>query len=576
MLEYLERRFALSHKGAEDTVTGSICSALQNLSFMSGVSILFLLIRNLLRGRTTGDDLLLYIAGSLLSCTLIVVTTHFQYTTTYLRTYTESGKRRIMTAEKLRKLPLSFFSKKDLSELTASIMNDAAVLEKSQSHYICPLIGAMLSTLITLICLFVFSVPLAAAAFWPVPLSFLVILSAGSVQVRLSKKNMEAKEECEDSIQEMLEAMTDLKTNNAEYDYTAKLKEKIGNVERRSLITEFGTAAFVVSSALILKLGTASIVLAGSLLLVSGKVDMLTFIFFLIMATRLYDPLETALQNLAAIISTKSNIERMNGILDTQVQTGEERLSNNGTDIVFENVGFSYDNSTDVIRDISFTAKEGEVTALVGPSGSGKTTISRLCCRFWDITKGKITVGGMDISKVDPETLLQLYSIVFQDVTLFNNTIMENIRIGRRDATDEEVIRAAEKAGVDEFALRSSDGYNMMIGENGEKLSGGERQRISIARAFLKDAPILLLDEATASLDVDNETRIQKALSDLVKDRTVLIIAHRMRTISGADRILVLKDGVIAEEGTGEELIEKNGIFARMAGSQTESGKWRL
>ena len=576
MLEYLEHRFALSHKGAKDTVTGSICSALQNLSFMSGVSILFLLIRNLLEGRTVGDDLFLYIAGSVASCTLIVVTTHFQYTTTYLRTYTESGKRRILTAEKLRKLPLSFFSQKDLSELTASIMNDAAVLEKSQSHYICPLIGAMLSTLVTLLCLFAFSVPLAVAALWPVPLSFLIILSAQSVQIRLSKKNLEAKEDCEDSIQEMLEAMTDLKTNNAEYDYTAKLKEKIRNVERRALRTELGTAVFVVSSALILKLGTASIVLTGSLLLISGKVDILTFILFLIISTRLYDPLEAALQNLAAIISTKSNIERMNGILDTPVQTGEERLSNNGTDIVFENVGFSYDDSTDVIRDISFTAKEGEVTALVGPSGSGKTTISRLCCRFWDITKGKITVGGMDISKVDPETLLQLYAIVFQDVTLFNNTIMENIRIGRRGATDEEVIRAAEKAGVDEFALRSRDGYNTMIGENGEKLSGGERQRISIARAFLKDAPILLLDEATASLDVDNETRIQKALSDLVKDRTVLIIAHRMRTISGADRILVLKDGMIAEEGAGEELIEKNGIFARMAGSQSESGKWRL
>ena len=576
MLEYLEHRFALSHKGAKDTVTGSICSALQNLSFMSGVSILFLLIRNLLEGRTVGDDLFLYIAGSVASCTLIVVTTHFQYTTTYLRTYTESGKRRILTAEKLRKLPLSFFSQKDLSELTASIMNDAAVLEKSQSHYICPLIGAMLSTLVTLLCLFAFSVPLAVAALWPVPLSFLIILSAQSVQIRLSKKNLEAKEDCEDSIQEMLEAMTDLKTNNAEYDYTAKLKEKIRNVERRALRTELGTAVFVVSSALILKLGTASIVLTGSLLLISGKVDILTFILFLIISTRLYDPLEAALQNLAAIISTKSNIERMNGILDTPVQTGEERLSNNGTDIVFENVGFSYDDSTDVIRDISFTAKEGEVTALVGPSGSGKTTISRLCCRFWDITKGKITVGGMDISKVDPETLLQLYAIVFQDVTLFNNTIMENIRIGRRGATDEEVIRAAEKAGVDEFALRSRDGYNTMIGENGEKLSGGERQRISIARAFLKDAPILLLDEATASLDVDNETRIQKALSDLVKDRTVLIIAHRMRTISGADRILVLKDGMIAEEGAGEELIEKNGIFARMAGSQAESGKWRL
>jgi len=347
-------------------------------------------------------------------------------------------------------------------------------------------------------------------------------------------------------------------------------------VERRSIINEFGVAAFVVSASLILKLGIATVALVGSVLLLRGTLDVRTFFLFLLVVSRLYDPLQSALQNLAAVISTRINIARMNEILDHPIQQGDSRLTNDGCDIVFDHVGFAYNTGETVLRDVSFTARQGEVTALVGPSGGGKTTVSRLAARFWDLNKGKITVGGMDISKVDPEALLSLYSIVFQDVTLFDNTILENIRIGSKDATDEEVLAAAKLANVDEFAEKLPDKYNTNIGENGCELSGGERQRISIARAFLKNAPIILLDEATASLDVESETLIQTALSRLIRDKTVLVIAHRMRTVAGADKIVVLDGGVVAEQGSPGELLEKDGIYAHMVKFQTESQNWTL
>ena len=373
-----------------------------------------------------------------------------------------------------------------------------------------------------------------------------------------------------------MEAMPDLRANNAEERYLSGLEKKIRAVESRLVRSELGTAVFVVSAGLVLRLGIATTALAGAALLVKGELDVLTFFMFLLVVSRLYDPLEGTLQNLAAIIGTNSNIERMNEILDCPVQTGSEQLTNRNCDIVFDHVGFSYQSSETVLRDVSFTAKQGEVTALVGPSGGGKTTVSRLAARFWDIDRGTITVGGMDISGIDPEKLMSLYSIVFQDVTLFDNTILENIRIGRKDATDEEVIAAAKLANVDRFTEKLPDGWNANIGENGCELSGGERQRISIARAFLKDAPIILLDEATASLDVENETAIQEALSRLIKNKTVLIIAHRMRTVSGADRIVVLSDGAVAEQDSPAELLQADGIFAHMVRLQTESRSWTL
>lgn len=381
---------------------------------------------------------------------------------------------------------------------------------------------------------------------------------------------------CADGIQECIETARDLKANNAEQEYLKLLDLKIKAVEKRAIISEFGTAAFVVSASLILKLGIATVALAGSVLLIRGSLDVSAFFLFLLVVSRLYDPLQSALQNLAAVISTRTNIARMNEILDHPVQSGGNRLDHQGCDIRFEHVGFAYNTGEAVLKDVSFTAKQGEVTALVGPSGGGKTTVSRLAARFWDVNSGKITLGGMDISKVDPETLLSLYSIVFQDVTLFDNTILENIRIGRKDASDEEVIAAAKLANCDEFALRLPEGWNSRIGENGCSLSGGERQRISIARAFLKDAPIILLDEATASLDVENETLIQTALSRLIRNKTVLVIAHRMRTVAGADKIVVLADGRVAEQGTPAELQERNGIYSHMVELQNRSQNWVL
>ena len=408
------------------------------------------------------------------------------------------------------------------------------------------------------------------------PVAFAVTLLSARIQEYFNRKSVEANVALETGVQECIENLQDLKANNGEKEYLAGLDEKIDYAEKRHIVTELGTALFVVSSTLILKFGIATVALTGSVLLIQGKIRIPLFFLYLLAASRLYTPLEGALQNLAAVISTRTNINRMNEILDCPVQTGEEKLTNRGYDIVFDHVGFSYNSGEQVLKDVSFTSKQGQVTALVGPSGGGKTTVSRLAARFWDVDRGTITVGGMDIRGVDPETLLSLYSIVFQDVTLFNNTIMENIRIGRKDATDQEVLEAARLAGCREFALKLPDGFQTMIGENGCQLSGGERQRVSIARAFLKNAPIILLDEATASLDVENETLIQEALSRLIQDKTVLVIAHRMRTVSGADKVVVLADGRAAEEGTPQELMERGTIYPHMAKLQDLSGKWGI
>ncbi|MFQ7473794.1 MAG: ABC transporter ATP-binding protein, partial [Anaerovoracaceae bacterium] len=486
------------------------------------------------------------------------------------------GVRRITLAEKLRMIPLSFFGKKDLADLTSTIMADCAFLETAFSHFITGLYGAVMSTSLITICLLFFNWKMALAALWVLPVAFAIVIFSSKIQRKLTQKAMDAKMACADGIQECIETLQDLKSNNAEKTYMAGLRSKIKNVEKRAIKSEYGTAVFVVSAQLVLKLGIATTALVGGSLLVKGQLDVMTFFMFLLVVSRVYDPLQTALEHLAAINAVKVNVARMNEILDHEIQGGSSVLNNKGYDIEFKDVAFSYNKDEKVLENVSFTANQGEVTALVGPSGGGKTTVSRLAARFWDADKGTITVGGMDISKIEPETLLSLYSIVFQDVTLFNNTVMENIRIGKKTATDEEVLAAAKLANCDEFALKLPNGYNTDIGENGCELSGGERQRISIARAFLKNAPIILLDEATASLDVENETFIQTALSRLIENKTVLVIAHRMRTVAGADKIIVLNEGSVAEEGSPEELIERNGIFKHMSDLQTESSKWKI
>ncbi|HIT02554.1 MAG TPA: ABC transporter ATP-binding protein [Candidatus Enterenecus merdae] len=576
MIAWLQKRYALSRQGAKDLVKGCLACVLQNLSFLFPAGLLYRLVGQLLDGGVPGDSLAFYVVGCIACVGLILLTTYLQYNATYFATYTESGVRRITLAERLRKLPLSYFGKKDLADLTSTIMADCTFLEQSFSHFIPELAGAILSTVLVAAGLFAFDWRMALAALWVLPVSFAIVGLSARVQHQLNQKAMDVKMACADGIQECIEAVQDLKANNAEQVYLEGLEEKIRAVERRSVINEFGLAAFVVSASLLLKLGIATVALVGSALLVTGSLDVLTFFLFLLVVSRLYDPLQGALQNLAAVISTRTNIKRMNEILEHPIQQGDSRLTNQGYDIRFDHVGFAYNTGEQVLRDVSFIAKQGEVTALVGPSGGGKTTVSRLAARFWDVGQGKITVGGMDVSQIDPEALLRLYSIVFQDVTLFDNTILENIRIGNQDATDEQVLEAARLANVDEFAKRLPDGWNTQIGENGCQLSGGERQRISIARAFLKNAPIILLDEATASLDVENETLIQTALSRLIRDKTVLVIAHRMRTVAGADQIVVLSQGRVAEQGSPEQLLAQDGLYARMVRLQTQSQNWTL
>lgn len=576
MIEKLQRKYALSEQGAKDLVKGCLACALQNLSFMFPVGLLYNLVGDLMGGGVSGSGKLFYIGGCLFALGFIMLTTWLQYNATYFATYIESGVRRITLAEKLRKIPLAFFGKKDLADLTSTIMADCAFLETAFSHFIPELVGSMISTILVAVSLFFMDWRMAAAALWVLPIAIAIVGFSSRVQEKLNRRQMDAKMACADGIQECIETIRDLKASNAEENYLAGLDKKIQAVEKRAIVAELGTAVFVVSASMFLKLGIATVALVGSVLLVNGSLDVLTFFLFLLVASRLYDPFQSALQNLAAIISARTNIGRMKEILNHPVQEGSSILTNKGSDIVFDQVGFAYNSGETVLENVSFTAKQGEVTALVGPSGGGKTTVSRLAARFWDIEKGKIAVGGMDVSKVEPETLMSLYSIVFQDVTLFDNTILENIRIGKKDATDEEVLRAARMANCDEFAEKLPDKWNSMIGENGRELSGGERQRISIARAFLKDAPIILLDEATASLDVENETLIQSALSRLIKNKTVLVIAHRMRTVAGADKIVVLAEGKVAEQGSPKKLYQKNGIYTRMVKLQTESQSWVL
>ncbi|MDD6568812.1 MAG: ABC transporter ATP-binding protein [Eubacteriales bacterium] len=575
MIEKLMHKYALSKQGAKDLIKGVIACTLQDIAFMLPVMLLYFFVKDLLANSLKGRAPF-YIISSIVCLIIVALCTYFQYNSTFLATYVETGTRRITLAEKLRKIPLSFFSKKDLADLTSTIMADCTYLETAFSHFIPPFAGSLISTALIAISLLFFNVKMAIAALWVLPVAFIIVGSSSKVQQKLTNKSMKAKIACANGIQECIDTVSDLKSNNAEDRYLVTLDKKIDNVETRALKSEFGTAVFVASAQMILKLGIATTALVGSLLLVKGEVDVLTFFVFLLLVSRLYDPMQTSLQNLAAIISTKTNVARMNEILDHDIQSGDTNLSNNGYDINFDNVSFSYNDDAKVLTNVSFTAKQGEITALVGPSGGGKTTVSRLAARFWDTSSGKITVGGMDISKIEPETLLSLYSIVFQDVTLFNTSILENIRLGKKDASDEEVLAAAKLANCDEFADKLPNGYNTEIGENGCNLSGGERQRISIARAFLKNAPIILLDEATASLDVENETLIQTALSRLIKDKTVLVIAHRMRTVESADKIVVLSNGSIAESGAPEELMKNNGIFKHMVDLQTASQNWTI
>lgn len=576
MIKFIMKKYALSRQGAKDLIIATISCMVHNLTLMLPVSLLYLLVSDLYAGGVPQGHLWIYIVGMVAAVLLILFSYRWVYGATYYATYKESSVRRISLAEKLRKLPLSFFGKRDLSDLTTTIMADCTTLEQSFSHWIPEFFGSMISTVIIAVCLFIFDWRMALAALWVLPVSLAIVAFSGKVQNYFTRRQTEAKLAVADGIQEALETMRDLKSNNAEEKYLKGLDKKIDLQEKRMIASELGGALFVVPAGMILKLGIGTVALVGGMLLANNAITVLTFFMYLLVVSRLYDPLSSSLQNLAAIISTNIPIERMNEIENYPVQPGTAELRTHGYDIVFDNVSFAYNTGEQVLSGVSFTAKQGEVTALIGPSGGGKSTAAKLAARFWDVDSGKITLGGTDVKTVDPEKLLSAYSIVFQDVTLFNNTVMENIRIGRQNATDEEVLVAAREAQCDEFVEKLPEGYQTMIGENGSALSGGERQRISIARALLKDSPVILLDEATASLDAENETHIQRAISRLVKGKTVLIIAHRMRTVEGADKLVLLKDGKVAEQGSPKKLLAKGGIYAKMCQLQQQSGEWRI
>lgn len=575
LTEKLKHKYALSDKGAKGMIRAVAAVTLSNVILMIPVGLLYMLSSYLLDGELPREKFGFFIAAIIIVLLLIAGSTVIQYRATFLSTYIESGVRRRTLAEKLRKIPLSFFGKKDLADLTNTIMSDCASIETASSHFIPEFAGAMFSTTIVVISLFFFNWKMALAAVWVMPVALIIVLSSKTVMNRVHNKTMKYKLDCLDGIQEGLETLRDLRSYNMTATYSEGLNKKIKAVENHSIVAEFSNAAFVCSAQMILKLGMGTVAVVGSALLVKGEIDVLTFFMFLLVVTRMYEPLQIALQNLSAMISIEVNCSRMDEILSHEEQTGRETLDNKGYDIAFDHVAFSYKDGEQVLSDVSFTAKQGEVTTLIGPSGGGKTTVSRLAARFWDNDKGSITVGGMNVSETDPEKLLSIYSIVFQDVTLFNNTVMENIRIGKKDATDEEVMAAAKLAHCEEFVEKMPDKWNSMIGENGSELSGGERQRISIARAFLKDAPIILMDEATASLDVDNESLIQESISKLIRNKTVMIIAHRMRTVDGVDKIVVLKDGKVAECGSPAELKKAGGIYKHMADMQLCTEQWK-
>lgn len=569
MIGKLMRRYALTRQGAIDFIKCTAITTLQNIMLMVPVALMYYLAADLINGTVPANHRYTYITGCVIILVVFGVVFFVQYNSSFFSTYRESEHRRINIAEKLRTLPLSFFGKKDLADLTSTILGDCTVLEHNFSHVMPQFFGAMISTVLIAISLFFFDWRMALAALWVLPIALIIVGCSGNVQRGISRRKRNVAIAQADGLQEYLETIKDLKSYNAEESYLEGLNGRITALEKESFKAELGTAVFVVSASCILRFGIGTVALVGSVLLCSGKLDVLTFLMFILVVSRIYEPMQGTLMNLAAVIAQDVNVERMNEITDYPVQKGSDELDVKSYDIEFSNVSFSYDKNEKVLCDISFTAKQGEVTALIGPSGGGKSTVSKLAARFWDVDGGSIRLGGKDISQVDPEKLLSAYSIVFQDVILFDNTIMENIRIGRKGATDEEVMQAAREAQCDEFISRLPDGYQTVIGENGSVLSGGERQRISIARALLKDAPVVLLDEATASLDAENETYIQEAISRLIKNKTVIIIAHRMRTVSGADKIVVIDGGYVAETGKPSELIKKNGIYAKMVRLQT-------
>ena len=569
MLNTIKKRFALSTQGAKDFCKGTFFTVLLDIALMLPAVFVFLFLEDYLRpvftpSASVTHGILYYSLLGIFFMIVMYIIAVLQYRATYTTVYDESANRRISLAEKLRKLPLAFFGEKNLSDLTATIMDDCTDLEHTFSHAVPQLFASLISLLLIAIGMAFYNWQLTLSLFWVVPLAIAIILISKNAIFKSNETNYLKKRAVTEHIQEGLDTIQEIKSYNQERDYLEKLDTRIDSYEKILTRNELTLGILVNGSQSILKLGLASVIIVGADMLANGSIDLFTYLIFMVIGSRIYNPLNEVMNNLAALFYLDVRINRMNEMEALPIQQGNTNFKPENFNIEFREVDFSYEQGKPILNKVSFTAKQGEKTALVGPSGSGKSTAAKLAARFWDIQSGKITLGGQDISRIDPETLLKNYSVVFQDVVLFNTSIMDNIRIGKRDASDEEVLRAARLAQCDEFVSKMPKGYQTIIGENGETLSGGERQRISIARALLKDAPIILLDEATASLDVENETKIQAGISELVRDKTVLIIAHRMRTVVNADNIIVLKDGQVVESGSAEYLKKQKGIFAKL------------
>ena len=573
-----QRKYALTDQGVQNTKKGIFWTVVVNLVVMGGVSILYLVMSGLMASLTDGVSLTasLPVLAGLVVFALLSFLTHFQqYKATYGLVYGEVKATRLRLAERLRKLPLGFFGKRDLADLTETLMGDVNRMEHVWSHVLGYLYGSYISTAVIAVCLLWYDWRLALACLWGVPVAFGLLFGSRKLTERQAERTKRAAVRVSDGMQEALENVREIRATNQEERYLAGLYRKIDDHERIMIRGELVTGLFVNGASVIMRLGVATTILTGAGLILSGQIDFMLLFLFLMVITRIYAPFDQSLALIAELFVSQVSADRMNALFDTPIAEGAEVFHPKGHDIVFDHVEFAY-GQKGVLHDVSFTAKEGEITALVGPSGSGKSTCARLAARLWDVTGGAIKVGGVDIATVDPEVLLTDYSMVFQDVVLFDDTVMENIRLGRRGASDAEVMAAAKAANCEEFVSKLPQGYQTPIGENGAKLSGGERQRISIARALLKDAPIVLLDEATASLDVENETKVQGALSKLLTGKTVLVIAHRMRTVAGADHIVVLKDGCVDQQGTPQELMAEGGLFRHMVELQNESALWQL
>ena len=573
-----QRKYALTGQGVENVKKGTFWTVIVNLVVMGGVSILYLVMSGLMTALTGGASLpsaLPVLAGLGIFVLLSFLTHLQQYKATYGLVYREVKATRLRLAERLRKLPLGYFGKRDLADLTETLMGDVNRMEHVWSHVLGYLYGSYISTAVIAVCLLWYDWRLAIACLWGVPVAFVLLFGSRKSTERQAEQTKEAAVRVSDGMQEALENVREIRAASQEERYLAGLYRKIDDHERVMIRGELVTGLFVNGASVIMRLGVATTILVGAQLILAGQIDFMLLFLFLMVITRIYAPFDQSLALIAELFVSQVSADRMNGLFDTPIAEGTETFCPKGHDIVFDHVDFAYDKEA-VLQDVSFTAREGEITALVGPSGSGKSTCARLAARLWDVTGGSIRVGGVDIATVDPEMLLSDYSMVFQEVVLFDDTVMENIRLGKRGASDAEVIAAAKAANCQEFVSKLPQGYQTPIGENGAKLSGGERQRISIARALLKDAPIVLLDEATASLDVENETKVQEALSRLLTGKTVLVIAHRMRTVAAADHIVVLKEGKVAQQGTPKELMAQGGLYRRMVELQSESARWNL